>query len=459
MKKLWGGRFREGLDPVAREYSYSLWVDIRLAVYDLKVNLAHAGALEKAGIFSEAEYLKVSDFLELLIAQFEDVEEIPGGDHDDEDIHSRIERLVTEELGELGKRLHTGKSRNDQVITDVRLYVMDECEEILFLLKTLIGVFVDLAEAHLGVPFPGFTHLQTAQPVLLSHHLLVYVEQLLRDQTRFEAVRVSADVCPLGSGALAGNNYGLDRQFIADELGFSKLSTNSMDAVSDRDFMMEFLSAASICMTHISRLSEELILWSSPLTAIVEIGDTYTTGSSIMPQKKNPDIAELARGKAGRVLGNLVALTHVIKALPLTYNRDLQEDKGLLFDSADTLASTLEVFAGMMPTVKFNQVAIDRALANGYCLATELADYLVKKGLPFREAHEITGAVVLSAIEQKKMLESLTLEEFQAFDERIESDVFACLTVQAALDAKSVYGGTSLVRVREQLDRVKKLLV
>jgi argininosuccinate lyase len=458
MTKLWGARFREGLDPSAREYSYSLWVDIRLAVYDLKVNLAHAGALKKAGIFSADDFSKVSTCLEALMAEFDDDEaELPGGDHDDEDIHSRIERLVTESLGDLGKRLHTGKSRNDQVITDVRLYVKDECLEVISLLRNLVTVFVDLAEANLGVPFPGFTHLQTAQPVLLSHHLLAYVEQFLRDVKRFEDVYLSSDVCPLGSAALAGNNYGLDREFIAKELGFSGLTSNSMDAVSDRDFMMEFMSAASICMTHFSRLSEELILWSSPLTGIVEIGDAFTTGSSIMPQKKNPDIAELARGKAGRVLGNMVALTHIIKGLPLAYNRDLQEDKNLLFDSVDTLVSTLEVFAKMMPTLRFNRAAIDTALANGYCLATELADYLVKKGIPFREAHEITGAVVLFAMEHKRGLENLTLEELTQFDVRIQDDVFLVLSVDAALAAKNVYGATSLSQVTEQIRRIRSL--
>lgn len=453
-KKLWGGRFKKGLHPDAISLSYSLQTDKRLATHDIDVNLAHAKALHKAGILTAEELKKLTTCLQALKKRFE------AGDNslfaDDEDIHSCIERLVTKELGDLGKKLHTGKSRNDQVITDTRLFVKAETLTVQRHLEELLNAFFHKAEETAGVIFPGFTHMQTAQPVLLAHHFLAYFEQFRRDLNRFRQTYVTADVCTLGSGALAGNNYGLDRELVARELGFGALSRNSMDAVSDRDFILEFLSAASICMTHLSRLSEELVLWSSPMVGFITIGDEFTTGSSIMPQKKNPDIAELIRGKAGRVLGHLVSLQHTIKGLTLTYNRDLQEDKPLLFDTADTLNLALKNMAHMLYTVTINEARVTQALKQGFICATEFADYLVRKGVPFRESHEITGKVVLYAEENNKELDTLTLAEFKAICDKVENDVYDHLTLEAAVNAKNVPGGTASGQVNHQLKLIRE---
>ncbi len=454
MSKLWGGRFRQGLDESAKLMSYSLDVDCQLAGYDLLVNRAHARALMVKGVLTEDEFGKIEACLADLDQGFDtDLDAFLG---DDEDIHSCVERLVTERLGDLGKKMHTGKSRNDQVVTDVRLFCKDACDAIEGQLLALMESLYQMAVTHINVPFPGFTHMQTAQPVLFSHHLLAYFEMLKRDVGRIHHAFEEADVCPLGSAALAGNNYGLDRYLIAGELGFSQITQNSMDAVADRDFMLELLFANSVIMTHLSRLSEELILWSSPIVNFIAIGDNFTTGSSIMPQKKNPDIAELTRGKAGRVLGALTALQHIIKGLPLTYNRDLQEDKVLLFDSVETVLISLECMAKMLPTITLNRQVIDDQIKTGYSLATELADYLVKKGVPFREAHDITGKVVLDAIDQKLGLEKLSLDYLRSIDARFEADVFESLTVDAAISAKDLVGGTATRQVQSQLDRIKE---
>lgn len=454
MAKLWGGRFKTGLDESAIKFSYSLSYDSKLASYDIAVNRAHAKALTQAGIFTQTDLNKVCLFLDDLEEKIEAKEDIFSGT--DEDIHSCIERLMTEALGDLGKRLHTGKSRNDQVITDFRLFTKDQSTQVMGLINEVLQTLYDLADANLGVIFPGFTHFQTAQPVLLSHHLLAYFEKFSRDMGRFEKVFETADACALGSGALAGNNYGLDRQFIADELGFSRITNNSLDAVSDRDFVLEFCSSASICMTHLSRFSEELILWSSPLIGFITIGDNFTTGSSIMPQKKNPDIAELIRGKTGRVLGHFVGMQHILKALPLAYNRDLQEDKELLFDTADTLSQSLECFYKMLRSVTFNTEVIEKSMQKGHILATDFADYLVKKGVPFRDSHEITGRAVLYGVENKKEIHDLSLDEFKQFSDKIEEDVFEHLTLQAAIDAKNVLGGTATNQVVYQLEKIKE---
>lgn len=454
-KKLWGGRFKEGLDEQAKRMSYTLQSDARLFPFDIQVNMAHAKALAKAGIFTEDELKIVIENLQAILLEGTENPSIISGD--DEDIHSWVERNLTERCGDLGKRLHTGKSRNDQVITDARLFQKTALEDIMDALILLIQTLVRVAREQLGVPFPGFTHLQTAQPVLLSHHILAYVEKFTRDLERFSQTYERTDICPLGGGALAGNNYGLDREFIAKELGFREVTQNSMDAVSDRDFMLDCLGNSSIVMTHLSRFCEELVLWSSALTGFITIGDQFTTGSSIMPQKKNPDIAELIRGKAGRVLGNQVALIHTIKALPLTYNRDLQEDKDRLFDTVDTVLDCVQLFAKMMDTVTFHQDAIEGAVKKGYSLATELADYLVKKGIPFREAHELTGQIVLQAIEKKVGLEDLDLAFYQSVDPRIQADVKEALTIDAAIQAKSVIGGTATKQVETQLSRYEEM--
>ena len=455
-KKLWGGRFKEGLDEQAKRMSYSLESDARLFPYDIKVNMAHAKALAKTGIFNEKECETVIETLQKVLDEGMNDPSIITGD--DEDIHSWVERQLTERCGDLGKKLHTGKSRNDQVITDARLFQKDALEDIMDAIILLIQTLIQIARNQIDLPFPGFTHLQSAQPILLSHHMLAYVEKFSRDLERMSQVYERTDICPLGGGALAGNNYGLDREFIAKELGFREITKNSMDAVSDRDFMVECMAGCSLIMTHLSRFCEELILWSSPLTGFITIGDTFTTGSSIMPQKKNPDIAELIRGKAGRVLGNQVALVHTLKALPLTYNRDLQEDKESLFDSVDTVVECLEIFAKMMKTVEFHKEPIEEAVKKGYSLATELADYLVKKEIPFREAHELTGQIVLAAIERGVGLEELDdVSFYQQFDSRIESDVKEALTVEAAIAAKTVIGGTAKSQVEKQLKEYEEM--
>ncbi len=452
MGKLWGGRFEKGLSESAKAFSYSLHIDKRLVQYDIKVNRAHAKALQHADIFTKEEWESVDSCLAKLAMEFTLNPDTLLGD--DEDIHSCLERHVTERCGDLGKKLHTGKSRNDQVITDTRLFVKEATLETLRLLTALQRTFFELACTHERVIFPGFTHTQPAQPVLLSHHFLAYYEKFSRDSIRFEAVLEAADVCTLGSGALAGNNYKLDRVLVASELGFRKISKNSMDAVADRDFILDYLNAATTCMTHLSRISDELILFTSPAYGFFNLGDDFTTGSSIMPQKKNPDIAELIRGKTGRVLGNLVALYQALKGLPLTYHRDLQEDKEILFDSIDTLCGSLENMVGMLNTLTLNPEAIQKALKKGYLTATELADYLVKKEVPFREAHEITGKIIMEAVKNKKELQDLTLVELKQFSKKIGPDIGKALMIETAVEAKDVIGGTAFTQVASQLQHI-----
>jgi argininosuccinate lyase len=452
--KLWGGRFQSGLDPDAAKFSVSLEFDKVLYPYDIQLNIAHSRALQKVGVLSAAE----CDTLHAGLLQLRhDMDaDLEGLLEDDEDIHSAIERILTERLGDLGKKMHAGKSRNDQIITDVRLFLKDEIVTIREAIRDLIRALVTVADAHVDWVFPGLTHFQPGQPVLLAHHMMAYVEQLTRDDVRFQAAYVETDVCPLGSGAMAGNTYGIDRQMVATELGFSRITMNSMDAVSDRDFMLSFCSAAAICATHLSRLAEEMVLWSSPLIGFVKIGDAFTTGSSIMPQKKNPDIAELIRGKTGRVTGNLVNLLQLIKALPLTYNRDLQEDKPALFDTIDTLKTSLRCFAKMIPTLVFQREAIDRALQTGYITATELADYLVRKGVPFREAHDITGKIVLHAETHGVQLTEIGLSDLQGYHASISNDVYKVLSVTDSIEAKNGVGGTATIQVQSQIKRVQE---
>lgn len=452
---LYSGRFEEGLAPAAKAYSYTLRQDLALVHYDIRVNQVHAQLLERAGILSSDE----SETLQSTLADLDDAfavnpEELLG---DDEDIHACIERLVTERCGELGKKIHSGKSRNDQVITDARMYCKTELKGLKKKVRGVIRQLLVLAEENIEVVFPGFTHFQVAQPVLFSHHCLAYVAMLERDLLRLDQAYVSSDVCPLGSAALAGNSYGLDRDWACQALDFARLSENSMDAVSDRDFLMETLSAISLCMLHLSRLAEELVLWSSDLIGFVSLGEDYSTGSSIMPQKKNPDIAELLRGKTAKTSANVMAMQQLIKSLPLAYNRDLQEDKPLVYESVAILSGSLTCMTGMLASLQINQDAISAVFAKGYSLATELADYLVKKGLPFRDCHRICAEIVRYAIEQQKPLEALSLEEFQSKCGDITEDVFSVLTLDAALAVKSVYGGTAPEQVRFQLKRLKEV--
>ena len=453
-KKLWGGRFEAELDQAAKDFSYSLEQDAWIVQCDIAVNLAHAKALKKAKILSPAEFKQVSACLENLAKEFE--ENIHYGLEDDEDIHSAIERLLIEQCGDVGKKIHAGKSRNDQVATDLRLYAMTGTDLIIQQLSTLILVLLETARKHTKTPFPGMTHFQPAQPVLFAHHIMAYCEQFKRDLTRFIMAYEATDVCPLGSGALAGNNYKLDRKLIADELGFSKLSNNSLDAVSDRDYICDILAACNQCMIHFSRFCEEIIIWNSPLLNFITLSDTFTTGSSIMPQKKNPDIAELIRGKCARVQGHYHSMQTLLKGLPLAYNRDMQEDKIPLIDSLQTVSDSIECFTPMIGQMTVNKDVIKKALSHGYITATELADYLVLKGVPFREAHDITGKAVLKAIELKKELHQVPLKDLQALSKHIQKDVFDALTIQAAIDAKDVLGGTATKQVIFQIDSLLK---
>ena len=453
-KKLWGGRFEEGLDPDAKRLSYTLNEDKRLVYYDIQVNKAHVAALHRSGLISDSEHQELLNCLDGLKNAFKTAPETLYGD--DEDIHSCIERLVTERCGDLGKKMHTGKSRNDQVITDARLFAKDALQRLIQETQRLVTALVTLAETHPNTLFPGFTHFQPAQPVLFSHYILAYAQKFMRDIQRFEQAFDTSDVCTLGSGALAGNNYALDRKFMADLLGFSRISFNSMDAVSDRDFMCETLAATSLCMTHLSRFCEDIIVYCSPAMGFLQLGDSVTTGSSLMPQKKNPDIAELIRGKTGRVHAHWHALQTTLKGLPLTYNRDLQEDKPLLYDSVDTTEACLRCFCNMIETIKLDEEAIQTGLEKGYGVATDLADYLVAKGVPFRDAHEITGQMVLAAVSEKKQLHELTLDELHSFCPQIESDIYEKISYQAVVDAKTIDGGTAFTAVQKQLEELKR---
>jgi argininosuccinate lyase len=449
------GRFEKKADKLVNAYTTSIPFDWRLYPYDIAGSIAHARMLAKQGIIPDKDAEAIVNGLTAIQREIEQGEFQFRAEL--EDIHMNIEARLIEMVGEVGGKLHTARSRNDQVALDLRLFVRDAIATTLAQLEDLQRALIALAEANKKVIIPGYTHLQGAQPILLAHHMLAYFEMLSRDSARFTDCLKRTDVMPLGSGALAGVAYDIDRQFLADELGFDAVSTNSLDAVSDRDFVLEYLAAASLCMMHLSRLAEEIILWSSAEFGFIELDEAYATGSSIMPQKKNPDVAELARGKAGRVYGNLMALLTTMKALPLAYNRDLQEDKEALFDSVETLLSTLEVFTGMLKSLKVNAENAHRALEGGYILATDLADYLVKKGKAFRSAHEIVAKLVSYAIEKDKPLSGLTLSDYKKFCSLFEDDVFS-ITIESSLAARDVIGGTAPKQVAKALAAAKKSL-
>jgi len=436
-------------------YTTSVPFDWRLYPYDIAGSIAHARMLTKQGIITDKEAETIVNGLTAI------QREIESGEFqfkmELEDIHMNIEARLIEIVGEVGGKLHTARSRNDQVALDLRLFSRDAIATTLSQIRDLQRALISLAEANQKVVIPGYTHLQAAQPVLLAHQLLAYFEMFQRDAGRFADCLKRTDVMPLGSGALAGVAYDIDREFLAKELGFDRLSANSLDAVSDRDFVLEYLAAASLAMMHLSRLAEELILWSSAEFGFVEIDEAYATASSIMPQKKNPDVAELARGKTGRVYGNLMALLTTMKALPLAYNRDLQEDKEALFDGVETLLSTLEVFTGMLKTLKVNAANTKRAIERGYILATDLADYLVKKGKAFRTAHGAVAKLVSYAVENNKTLSKLTLAEYKKFSPLFEDDVFS-ITVESSMAARDVVGGTAPKQVAKALAAAKKAL-
>ncbi len=455
-EKLWKGRFSEKTAPVVERFTSSIDFDRRLYRYDIEGSIAHCRLLARAGILTPEEEEALIDGLNRVRREIENG--TLAFDDTLEDIHTHVEARLTELVGKASPKLHTGRSRNDQVALDLRLYLRDVVDEAVRRLEDLQRVLVRLAREHFEVLLPGYTHLQRAQPVRLAHHFLAYVEMFARDVARLLACRGRVNVLPLGAAALAGTAYPLDRAYAAELLGFEGISANSLDAVSDRDFVIEFLAAASICMMHLSRFSEELVLWSSSEFHFIELPDAFATGSSIMPQKKNPDVPELVRGKTGRVYGHLLAQLTMMKGLPLSYNRDLQEDKPALFDAADTLLSCLEVFGQMLPGLRIRRERMEAALRSGYLNATEMADYLVRKGLAFREAHHVTGEAVRLAIEKGCELNELPLAELRRFSKLIEEDLFACLEPRSAVERRAVVGGTAGPAVQSALEAAERRL-
>lgn len=454
--KAWSGRFNEPVSELVKRYTASVDFDKRLAEFDIQGSLAHSKMLGVQGIISQDDVKQIAQGLNEIL------QEIRAGQFewrlDLEDVHLNIEKRLTDKIGDAGKRLHTGRSRNDQVSTDVRLWLRAVADDVVDSIHKLQTSIVDLAETHFDTAMPGFTHLQVAQPVTFGHHLMAYFEMLQRDAARFADARKRINRLPLGAAALAGTSYPIDREMVAKELGFDGVCENSLDAVSDRDFAIEFTAAAALVMTHLSRFSEELILWSSPRFAFVDIADRFCTGSSIMPQKKNPDVPELVRGKTGRVTGHLMALLTLMKSQPLAYNKDNQEDKEPLFDTADTLLVTLEIYADMLRGIKVNKEAMRTAATEGFATATDLADYLVKKGTPFRDAHEVVALAVRHAVDKGCDLSDLSLAELQKFSAQISDDVYQVLTLEGSLASRNHIGGTAPAQVKQAISRARKVL-
>jgi argininosuccinate lyase len=452
----WSGRFSEPVSDLVKRYTASVFFDQRMAAQDIRGSLAHAKMLAKQQIISP------SDLADIERGMAQIAGEIERGEFewslDAEDVHLNIEKRLTALVGDAGKRLHTGRSRNDQVATDIRLWLRDAIDAIDTLLCGYQTALLDMAEQHADTPLPGFTHLQVAQPVTFGHHLLAYVEMAQRDRERMADCRRRVNRLPLGAAALAGTTFSIDREFVARELGFEGVCENSLDAVSDRDFAIEFCAAAAVIMMHVSRFSEELILWMSPRVGFIDLADRFCTGSSIMPQKKNPDVPELARGKTGRAYGNLMGLLTLMKGQPLAYNKDNQEDKEPLFDTADTVIDTLRIFADMVPGIRVKPDAMAAALKQGYATATDLADYLVKKGLPFRDAHEAVARAVRAAETKGSDLADLSLADLQGFSALIGDDVFGVLTVAGSLAARNHVGGTAPAQVRAAIGRARQRL-
>ena len=452
--KLWGGRFAEKTAASVEAFTASIHYDARLYRHDIAGSRAHAKMLAKQGLISAKE----RDQIVKGLGQIE--REIENGTFvfrpELEDIHMNIEKTLVEKIGPAGEKLHTARSRNDQVALDVRLYLREECRNLIELLAGLQKGFVVLARKYQHAVMPGYTHLQRAQPVLVAHHMLAYYEVFGRDRERFSDALKRINVMPLGAAALAGTGLPIDREFVAKELGFPKVTANSMDTVGDRDFIIEFMSAASLVQIHLSRLSEELVLWTTEEFSFVTLADSFCTGSSIMPQKKNPDIPELIRGKSGRVVGNLMSLLMLLKGLPMTYNRDLQEDKEPLFDTVDTVSQSVAIMAQLLGNLKFNEARLAKGLGGGYMTATDLADYLVLKNIPFRQAHAIVGRTVAYAIDKGKELTELTVQELQKFSEVIEGDVFKVLSIEGSVASRVSLGGTSGKMVAKALKRAEK---
>jgi argininosuccinate lyase len=456
VSKLWGGRFEKTAEQWVDEFGASISFDQTLVKQDIQGSLAHVKMLGKCSILTEDEVDQITQGLTTLL------EKADKGELeyrvDQEDIHMNLEKMLIDEIGPVGGKLHTGRSRNDQVATDMHLYLREEVKEITALVLSLQSVLVGKADQHIHTIFPGYTHLQRAQPISFGHHLMAYFWMFQRDCERFEESLKRINKSPLGAGALAGTTFPIDREYSASLLGFDGVYENSLDAVSDRDFILEFLSDASILMTHLSRFCEELILWSSEEFRFIEMDDTYSTGSSIMPQKKNPDMAELIRGKSGRVFGNLMSLFTVLKGLPLAYNKDMQEDKEGMFDTVTTVKGSLKIFAGMIETMNVKADKMESAISNDFSNATELADYLVTKGIAFRDAHEIVGKLVIACINKGIYLLDLTLDEFQQASSLIEDDIYEVLSPKTAVNRRNSKGGTGFEAVEAAIQKAKKLV-
>ncbi|MEW8063892.1 MAG: argininosuccinate lyase [Candidatus Thiodiazotropha sp.] len=454
--KPWSGRFNEPTDAFVEAFTASVGFDQRLYQYDIQGSIAHATMLARQGILSDSERDAIVHGLKQIRKRIEQ------GDFtwsiSLEDVHMNVESALTEAIGDAGKKLHTGRSRNDQVATDIRLWLRDEIEQIKDAILRLQTALLDKAELEADTILPGFTHLQTAQPVSFGHHMMAWFEMLERDRERLADCNRRLNVMPLGAAALAGTTYPIDRHMTAELLGFSRPAENSLDAVSDRDFAIEFSAAASILMMHLSRFSEELIIWSSAQFGFIELSDSFCTGSSIMPQKKNPDVPELIRGKSGRIFGHLIALLTLMKSQPLAYNKDNQEDKEPLFDSVDNLKGSLKVFADMVPAINCRKAAMRQATMQGFATATDLADYLVRKGIPFRDAHEVVGKAVAFGVAEGRDLSQMKLEELQRFSSEIEADVFDILTLEGSLAARDHIGGTAPNQVRRAIARAREKL-
>lgn len=453
-EKPWTGRFTESTDAFVEAFTASVTFDQRMAHYDIRGSIAHARMLAEVGVLTTEEQQQIVEGLEAIL------EEIQNGDFNWsialEDVHMNIESRLVAQIGDVGKKLHTGRSRNDQVATDIRLWLRDEIDTILAEINRLQEGLLSLAEREAETIMPGFTHLQTAQPITFGHHMMAWHEMLVRDYGRMVDCRKRVNIMPLGAAALAGTTFPIDRAITARLLGFDAPAENSLDAVSDRDFSIEFTSAASLLMMHLSRFSEELVLWTSDPFSFVELPDSFCTGSSIMPQKKNPDVPELVRGKSGRVYGHLMGLLTLMKGQPLAYNKDNQEDKEPLFDTVDTLKGSLKVYADMMPTVQVNGENTRAAAIRGFSTATDLADYLVRAGVPFRDSHEIVGKAVRYGLEEKKDLAEMSLQELQQFSEVIEQDVFEVLTLEGSVAARNHFGGTAPQQVHAAVQRARQ---
>jgi len=455
-RKPWQGRFSDRTSGILERFSQSISFDRELFPQDIRGSIAHVGMLGKQGIIPEKDAALIQEGLEKILA------DLKGGalpwKEELEDVHMNIEALLAERIGKAAGWLHTGRSRNDQVALDLKLYIRDACTSAAEGLRHFLEILLKRADEHFMVLMPGYTHTQRAQPVLLSHHLMAYFEMFRRDHGRFASLPANMDECPLGSGALAGAGFAIDRQMTAEALGFHTVTRNSMDAVSDRDFAAQFLFNAALCQIHLSRLAEEIVLWATSEFGFVKLPDTFSTGSSMMPQKKNPDPAELVRGKTGRTIGNLTSLLATLKGLPMTYNRDLQEDKEPLFDSAGTVIGSVEVMAGLFAELEFKTKRMEEAAGDPLMMATDLADYLVRKGLPFREAHEATGRLVALCVERECGFEGLSIEEMKKSSDLVEGDVYGVLTPEASVSRRDVPGGTAPGRVRSAMEEAREWL-